>query len=66
MPKYGQPEEVWKEYHTGGGSDNVDPGEERRERVHGVGEGFYDGVQNTSNDPRQVVESPGYRENFTR
>ena len=30
------------------------------------GNGFYDGVQNVSNDPRQVVSSPGFSENFTR
>lgn len=59
-------EKVLKEYSIGNGSDKINPSEEVNESFHGVGDKFYDKVQNVSNDPRQVVPSPDKAKNMTR
>ena len=66
MPKPGQPDEVWKEYSIGGGSDICDASEEIREGVHNVTlDNFYAGVVNTSPSGKIVIPSPDKSANFT-
>ena len=48
---------ITKEYYEGQGCDITNPAEEVSEGKHGIGKGFYDDVQHTSNSPTKKTIS---------